>query len=102
MSDFLAVLRGGAVLAAAKHEARRDRAERAIVALKRKGGAYVDAARALPALDPLKTRALSLADCCGWRMLAWQALAAGEAEEAEQHRLRATFCFRHALAVMVQ
>jgi hypothetical protein len=102
MSDFLAILRGGAVLAAAKHAARQDRAERAIAHIARKRDAYLAAACALQPLDPLKVRALSLADCCGWRMLAWQALAAGETEQAERYRVRAAFSFRHALAVMVQ
>jgi len=97
----LAFLRRGAVRAAEKHAARQDRATLAISRLTRRRDAYADVAQAVRESDPRHTRAAALAECCAWRLLAWVALAEGDAETAAQNRRKATRSFRSALAVVV-
>jgi hypothetical protein len=96
--DFL---RSRATHAAAKQAQRQQRAAIALARLTRQRDACARAAAACTHYDPLRARAEALADCHSWRMLAWGALANGEAERAAALRKLAMFSFRCARGVLV-
>lgn len=96
MTDHLAAIRAGVDAAIARHRARGSIYGAAIATWARKRDAYLDAARVLTPCDPIYRRAKLLAEAAGYRLLAWHALANGDAHQAAHMRRRGAAAMRAA------
>jgi hypothetical protein len=101
MSDHIARLRARACVVAARQERRLPRAFACMTKWVSRRDGYLAATRALSAHDPMRARAVLLADAAAWRLAAWQAVAQGDAEEAWKRSQQALRLFREAMVVGV-
>lgn len=93
----VSLLRAQAIAAAQRHARRERRVMQSLAKWTARRDSYLGAVRALAVTDPMRARAVLLAEAAGWRLAAWQALAEGDAAVALHRWRRAAGHFRNAM-----
>lgn len=101
MTDHIATLRALASAAAARQHRRLPRAVEAMTKWCRRRDGYLAATRVLSHHDPMRARAVLLANAAAWRLAAWQSVHQGDASEAARRRSQAGRLFHDAMQTRV-